>query len=150
MTNPLRSDWDTPFTLPPFAAIETAHFAPAFEAALEEARGEISAITANPAPPDFENTIEALEKAGHGLNKVLAPFYHLSGTDSTPEREALMRSFSPKLAAYSSDVMLDEALFARVQAVWDARDDLGVAPLPRQGGKLRELVHERRLDCGAC
>ena len=146
MTNPLRSDWDTPFTLPPFAAIETAHFAPAFDAALDEARGEISAITANPAPPDFENTIEALEKAGHGLNKVLAPFYHLSGTDSTPEREALMRSFSPKLAAYSSDVMLDEALFARVQAVWDARDGLGLGP---EQARLLELTHRNFIRAGA-
>ncbi|MEO1000549.1 MAG: hypothetical protein AAFW69_08115, partial [Pseudomonadota bacterium] len=62
--NPLLAPWATPFGLPPFDAIETAHFAPAFEAALAEARSEIRAIADNPAPASFENTVAALELSG--------------------------------------------------------------------------------------
>ena len=146
MTNPLLAEWDTPFGLPPFDLIETTHFAPAFETALQDARAEIAAITGNPDAPDFANTVEALELAGEGLNKVLAPFYQLSGTDSTPEREALMREFSPKLAAYSSDVMLDAALFARIEAVWQAREALDLTP---EQLRLLELTRRNFVRSGA-
>src|SRR6056297_339589 len=97
--NPLLSDWTTPFALAPFDKVEDAHFAPAFEAALEAARGEIAAIAEAPEPPDFANTIEALEQSGKALDKVLSVFFTVAGADSTPERQRLQRDFSPKLAA---------------------------------------------------
>ena len=146
MTNPLRQDWDTPFGLPPFEAIETAHFAPAFKEALAEARAEIAAIAQSAEPASFANTVEALERAGEGLHKVLAPFYQLAGTDSTPEREALSRAFSPKLAAYSSDVMLDGALFARIAELWAQREDLG---LTAEQMRLLDLTHRNFQRAGA-
>ena len=146
MTNPLRQDWDTPFGLPPFEAMETAHFAPALEEALAEARAEIAAISQSVEPASFANTVEALERAGEGLHKVLAPFYQLAGTDSTPEREALSRAFSPKLAAYSSDVMLDGALFARIAELWAQRDDLG---LTAEQMRLLDLTHRNFQRAGA-
>ena len=57
MTNPLLAPWDAPFGLPPFDRIEEAHFRPAFAAAMAENLSEIEAIAADPAPPDFTNTI---------------------------------------------------------------------------------------------
>jgi peptidyl-dipeptidase Dcp len=127
MTNPLLGDWDTPFALPPFGTITDDDFAPAFDAALAEARANVAAIAADPAAPDFANTIEALERAGETLDKVLGAFFAVSGADANPARDALMRDFSPRLAAYSSEIHANPQLFARIDAIWQQRDALGLS-----------------------
>ncbi len=139
MTNPLISDWKTEFELPPFAAIEDKHFAPAIEAALDEARANVAAIAEDPAAPTFANTIDALEEADALLSKVLGLFFNLANADATPEREALQREFSPKLAAYSSEIMMNPALFARVEALWQTREALDLTD-----EQLRVLTLTRR------
>ena len=128
MTNPLLADWDTPFGLPPFDLISDEDFAPAVEAALAESRANIAAIADNPETPDFANTIEALEQADETLGRVLGAFYSVAGADSNPKREALQREFAPLLSAYGSEVAENKALFARVEAVWAARDALDLTP----------------------
>ena len=124
MTNPLLSDWDTPFGLPPFDAITDDDFAPAVEAALTEARAGIAAIADAPEPPTFENTIEALELADATLDRVLGVFYGIAGADSNPAREALQRDFAPKLSDYGSEIIENKALFARIEALWQDRETL--------------------------
>ena len=124
MTNPLLADWTTPFGLPPFDVISDADFSPAVDTALTEARANIAAIVANDDPPDFANTIEALEMADALLNRVLGAFYNVAGADSNKDREALQREFAPKLSAYGSEVSENKELFARIEAIWDARDGL--------------------------
>jgi len=146
MTNPLLARWDGPHGLPRFDLLEEAHFAPAFETALAEARAEIETIAANPAGPDFVNTILALERAGEGLNRVASVFFSVAAADSTPERQALQRDMSPKLAAFSADFYGDARLWARVCAVWAARDTLGLEP---QDARLLELTHRAFLRAGA-
>ena len=126
MTNPLTIEWETPHGLPPFDDIKDAHFAPALEATLEAARTRIAAIADNPEPPDFANTIEALELADEELSRVLGVFFNLAGADATPAREALQREFSPRLAAFASEVSLNAGLFARVDALWQDREALGL------------------------
>ena len=128
MTNPLLADWTTEFALPPFAEIRDEDFGPAFDAALEEARAHIRAIAENPEAPTFANTIEALEEVDTMLSRVLGVFYNLAGSDSNPEREALMRDFSPRLAAYGSEITQNRPLFDRVEALWQARDSLDLPP----------------------
>ncbi|MXQ08639.1 peptidase M3 [Alphaproteobacteria bacterium GH1-50] len=123
MQNPLLAEWDAPFGLPPFDRVSDDDFAPAVDAALAEARANIAAIADNPEPPTFENTIEALELADDTLSRVLSVFYNLAGTDANPEREALQREFSPKLSAYSSEVVMNEALFKRVDTLWNEREN---------------------------
>ena len=117
MTNPLLSDWTTPFGIAPFDTIDDAHFEPAFDAALAEARAEIDAIAQNDDPPDVANTIEALEQSGKKLDQVLSVFFSVSGADTNPRRQELQRAFSPKLASYSSDIYANKALFQRIEAV---------------------------------
>src|SRR6056297_4268501 len=112
MSDPLLEDWDGPFGIAPFERIEDAHFAPAFDEALETARAELRAIADNPEPARFDNTIEALEASGAALTKVLAAFFSVAGADSTPARQALQRDFGPRLAAYSLEVTGDTALAA--------------------------------------
>ncbi|WP_022705159.1 M3 family metallopeptidase [Pseudorhodobacter ferrugineus] len=138
MTNPLLSDWAAEFALPPFGAIEDTDFGPAFDVALERERVNIKAIAENPATPDFANVIEAMELAEGDLDRVAGVFYNLAGADSTPAREALQRDLAPKMSAFSSEVTNNKALFAKVEAVWAARDGL----VPEQ---LRVLDLYRRM-----
>ncbi|MBI1417747.1 MAG: peptidase M3 [Limimaricola sp.] len=124
MTNPLLTDWTTPFGLPPFDAITDDDFGPAVQAALNEARANIAAITDNPDAPTFANTIEALELAEGRLNAVLGAFFTVAGADSNPAREALQREFAPMLSAYGSEITQNRALFDRVEALWTQRETL--------------------------
>ena len=128
MTNPLLDNWSTPHEIAPFDQIEDAHFAPAFETALTEARAEIAAVADDPADPSFANTIEALELAGKQLDKVLSVFFTVAGADTNPKRQELQRAFSPKLAAYSSEVYSNKALYQRIETLWEKRDTLGLSP----------------------
>ena len=100
MDNPLLADWDTPFGLPPFADIDDAHFEPAFDTALAAARADLDAIARDPEPPTFANTVEALERAGGRLDRLLRVFHHVAATDSNDARRALQRAFSPRIAAW--------------------------------------------------
>ena len=111
--NPLLEDWSArPFATPPFERIAPEQFLPAFETALAAHQAEIKAITANPAQPDFANTIEALERAGRTLGRVSDVFFALAGANTGDAIEAIERDMSPKLAAHFSRIYLDTALFA--------------------------------------
>ena len=135
MTNPLL----TPFDLPPFDAIHDDHFKPAFDAGLAEGRAAVAAIADNPEPPTFANTIEALERSEETLSRVLGVFYGIAGADSNEAREALQREFSPALADYSSEISANAKLFARVEALWEARGTLGLTD-----EQMRVLMLTRR------
>ncbi|SDF41699.1 peptidyl-dipeptidase Dcp [Salipiger thiooxidans] len=146
MTNPLLADWDTPFRIAPFDRISDADFAPAFEEALAAHLAEIEAIADNPDPASFANTIEAMEGAGEGLDKVLSVFFSVAGADSNDARQALQREFSPKLAAHSSAIYANAALFARITDLWERRDDLG---LSEEEARVLYLTHRGFVRAGA-
>ena len=93
MTNPLLDVWDTPFQVPPFAKITAADFSPALDIAMQDDSAKIDAIAQNPEPATFANTIEALETTSELMHKVLSPFYAMSGANTNPELDALMREF---------------------------------------------------------
>jgi len=144
--NPLLQDWSTPFGIAPFDTISDDDFAPALEEALSAHRAEIDAIAANAAPADFANTVEALEAAGHLLDQVLSTFFTVAGADSNPAREALQRDFSPKLSAHFSEISANKALFARVDAVWDGSDALGLSD---EQARVLMLTHRGFVRAGA-
>ena len=146
MTNPLLSEGTGPFALPDFAALTDADFAPAFEAALTEARANIAAIAQSAEAPTFANTIEAMELADGLLDRVSGVFYNLAGADSTPAREALMRDLAPKMAAFASEVTMNRPLFQRVAALWQSRDTLGLNP---EQARVLELYYKMFIRSGA-
>ena len=146
MSNPILATWTTPFALAPFDAISDDDFAPALDAALAAHEAEIAAIAADPASPDFDNTIGALERAGGDLDKVLSVFFTLAGADSNPAREALQRAFSPRLSAHFSAITSNKALFARIDAVWQGRDGMG---LSEEQQRVLMLTHRSFLRAGA-
>ncbi|MFN7224907.1 MAG: M3 family metallopeptidase [Paracoccaceae bacterium] len=133
-------DWTTPFGLPPFAEIRDDDFAPAFDAALTEARANIAKIADSPEGPTFANVIDALELAEVALDRVAGVFYNLSGADSNDAREALMRELAPKMSAFSSEVSNNKPLFSKIETLWQDRDHLGLTP-----EQLRVLTLYRQM-----
>ena len=127
MKNPLLTESSAPFGAPEFDKIEDAHYLPAFEAAIAEAKAEIDAIVANPDEPTFENTIEAMEYSGETLNRVAGIFYNLMEANTNDAMQATAEQVSPMLTEYSMYVSLNNDLFQRVKAVYEKRSELGLA-----------------------
>ena len=127
MKNPLLMESTAPFGAPEFDKIEDAHYLPAFEAAIAEAKAEIDAIIANPDEPTFENTIEAMEYAGETLDRVAGIFYNLMEANTNDTMQETAEKISPMLTEYSMYVSLNNDLFQRVKAVYEKKDELGLA-----------------------
>lgn len=117
MTNPLLVPSPLPYGLPPFAAIETSHYAEALEAGLAEHLDEIRAIALNPEPAGFENTVVAMERSGRLLQRAAAAFFTLVSSDATDEIRGLETRFSPLFSAHQDDIFLNRALYDRFAAV---------------------------------
>ena len=146
MTNPILSDWTTPFEIAPFAEISDDDFSPALEQAMQAHNTQINAIAANPEAPSFANTVEALEAAGDQMDKVLSVFFTVAGADSNPAREELQREFSPKLSAHFSGISSNKALFHRVADLWTRRDELN---LTEEQARVLMLTHRGFVRAGA-
>ncbi len=144
--NPLLTDWNGPFGLPPLPTIAPGHFRPAFDRALAAHRAEIAAIAANPATPSFDNTIVALERSGRALDRVSNVFFVLAGADTGEEIEAVEREVSPLLARHGNALYLDRKLYARIAELYDRRDTLGLAAEP---ARVLDRYHTRFVRAGA-
>ncbi|GHC47761.1 M3 family metallopeptidase [Neogemmobacter tilapiae] len=146
MVNALLEPWNSPFGLPPFAALQDEDFGSAFDQALVEARAAIAAIADQAEAPTFANTIAAMEQADGLLDRVSGVFYNLASADSTEAREALMRELAPKMSAYSSEITNNKALFQRIESLWESREAQGIV-----GEELRvlELYRQMFLRAGA-
>jgi peptidyl-dipeptidase Dcp len=138
--NPLLTPWTAPFEMPPFAEIGPEHYRPAFDAALAEHNDEIAAIVADPAPPDFDNVIGAMERAGQLLNRVGSVFFNLVATDSDDALQEIERELTPRLAAHRQAISTNQALFAKIDAVYRQRHALGLT-----SEQLRVLDDIRRM-----
>lgn len=146
-SNPLLQDWnDQPYGLPPFARIEAAHFAPAFEAALAEHRAELDRIAAQAEPPSFENTIAAFDRSGRLLARLEHLFYTLGASATSPELQAAQRALAAPLAAHGNAVYMHAALFKRVDALYAERQALGLSP---EQLRLLERIHLDFVRAGA-
>ncbi|SLN49719.1 M3 family metallopeptidase [Ruegeria meonggei] len=146
MTNPILSDWTTPFEIAPFADIADEDFPPTLEHAMQAHNTQIDAIAENQDMPTFANTIEALEAAGEQMDKVLSVFFTVAGADSNPVREQMQRDFSPKLAAHFSGISSNKALFQRVAELWARKDQLGLSD---EQARVLMLTHRGFVRAGA-
>lgn len=144
--NPLLQDWDTPYGLPPFAALRAEHFEPALREAMRQHRAELAAIASHPAPADFDNTVAAFDRAGRRLNRIAATFYTLTASATSPELQAVQRAVAAPMAAHGSAVYMDAALFARIDALHARRDALALTPEQR---RLLERLHLDFVRAGA-
>ena len=119
--NPLLAESPLPFGAPVFDRIEENDYLPAFHEAIERARRDIQAIVDNPEAPGFSNTIEALEAAGHDLDRISGIFFNLTEACTDDHLDKIAEEVSPLLTQHNMSILLNEPLFARVKAVWEQR-----------------------------
>ena len=144
--NPLLEAWDTPHGLPPFDRLHPEHFAPAFEVAMRAHREELDAIAGNSEAPSFDNTVAAFDRSGRLLGRIEMVFYNLTASHTSPALQAVQRDMASPLAAHNNAVYLNEALFARLDALHSRRDTLG---LSSEAQRLLERVHFDFVMAGA-
>lgn len=125
-TNPLLEQPNTPFGVPAFDKVKIEHYLPAFEEAIRQNKAEIDAIVNNEDAPTFENTIVALDRSGLLLDRVTGVFFNVLEADGNDEMNAIAEQVSPMLSDLSDGIILNDALFQRVKAVYDEREQLGL------------------------
>lgn len=119
--NPLLANWEGPFGgIPPFDKVKVSDFKPSLEAAMADNLGEIDRIAADGSAPTFEDTIVAMERTGHTLDRVSTVYGIWSSNMSTPEFRAVEAEMDPKLAAFSDKITQNEALFKRIEAIYNS------------------------------
>jgi peptidyl-dipeptidase Dcp len=122
--NPFSHPSALPYQLPPFDRIRNGDYRPAFEEAMREQRMEVGQIAHDPAAPDFQNTIVALERSGRMLGRVSGVFFNLNASNTDPQMQQIDSEIAPALQAHEDAIFLDPALFARVDAVYQRRAGL--------------------------
>ena len=135
-----------PFRLPPFDKIKDADYVPSFEAGMRAQRDEVAAIALDPQPPTFDNTIVALERSGQLLERVNIVFSNLNGSETNPEMDKIDTEMAPRLTAHEDAILLDNALFARVDSLYQRRAGLKLDPESLQ---LLERYHILFVRAGA-
>ena len=121
-TNPFFETFDTPFGSPPFALIGTDDYLPAFQEGIRRQTAEIEAIVSNPEAASFKNTVEALELSGGLLDRVGAVFFSLNSAHTNSDLQALAKQIAPLLSRHEDSILLNEALFRRIEAVHEGAD----------------------------
>lgn len=144
--NPLMSKSTLQYEAPDFSAIKDEHYLSAFEEGMKQHMAEVIAIADNPAPATFENTLVALEKSGELLTRVSRVFYNLAGSDSNEQRREIQKELAPKMAAHSDNINLNPKLFARIKALYEKRNELG---LDAESLRLTEVYYDRFVRAGA-
>lgn len=144
--NPLLSEYDTPFGVPPFDRIKNEHFKPAFDEAFEQHNAEIDAIIQNTDDPTFDNTIVAFEQSGKLLSRVSTVFSNLNSAHTNDELKALAIDLAPVSSAHRDNIALNDTLFSRVQAVWESRSNID---LNDEQHKLLENTYKGFVRSGA-
>jgi len=144
--NPFLNEYETPFKIPPFESIKFSHYEPAFEIGMEEHREEIDKIANNHSEPTFKNTIEALEGSGETLDKVANVFFNLLGSNTNDEMDALAMEMSPKLSAHNDAILLNKALFKRIENLHNNRQSMNLSV---EQNRLLEETYKRFIRSGA-
>lgn len=145
-TNPFFASSTLPYQAPHFDLIRDEHYRPAFDEAIRQKRKEIAAIAGSADAPDFANTVLALEKSGELLSRVSNVFFAMTSAHTNDYLQQLEEAISTELAALSNDIWLNDALFARVDAIYNDRQTM--AP-DAESLRLIEELHQRFILAGA-
>ena len=146
MENPLLTEWNDRFGVPPFDRIKAEHFEPALTQAMSVHNAEIDAIVTNNDEPSFENTVLAFDNSGKLLERVELCFGMLCAAETNPEMQAVEQAMSPKLTAHSGAIMMNDGLFERIKSVYERRGALGLDSLQI---RLTEKIYRRFVRGGA-
>lgn len=146
VSNPLLNEFDTPFQIAPFEKITIDNYREAILKGLDEDKKEVEAIIKNPAAPNFENTIAALDQSGKLLDKAESTFSPISSSNSTEATRALQKELSPLFSAHSDDIYLNQQLFAKVKQVYDNQKKFN---LNKEQKRVLEKIYKRFVRSGA-
>ena len=124
--NPFFVEWDTPYGLPPFEQIEEKHFLPAIEEGIKQQQAEVSAIINSLEAPTFENTIEAYDRSGALLSKVIGVLFNLSESDSNDSINAIVEKALPLLSEHNDNIFMNTNFYKRVAAVYNKKEQLNL------------------------
>ena len=128
-TNPLLAKWEGPYGgVPPFDRVQVSQFKPALEAAMAENLAEADRIAKDPAAPTFDNTIAAMERAGQTLDRVQTIYGVFGSTMNGPEFQVVQREMAPRLAAFGDQITQNEALFKRIETVYNSSEKSKLTP----------------------
>jgi peptidyl-dipeptidase Dcp len=145
--NPLLAKWEGPYGgIPPFDRVQIPLFKPALEAAMAEQLAEIQRIANDQSPPDFENTIVALERSGRTLDRVGTLYGVWGSTMSSPDYQTVQREMAPRLAAFNDQITQNEALFKRIEAVYNSPAKAKLTP---EQQRLTWLYYTNFVRAGA-
>lgn len=144
--NPLMKPSTLAYQLPAYTEIKDEHFIPALRAGMQQQKDAVAAIVANPEAPNFDNTLVALEKSGVTLDRAARIFFALNAADTYDAREAIEKEIGPELTAHGDSLLLNGALFARIKAVFDARDSL---ELDAESAWLLDRTYRDFVNAGA-
>ncbi len=144
--NPFFAESTLPLHYPAFDQIKDNDFAPGFDRGMADQLTEVAAISGATEVPTFDNTIIALEQSGKILARTSTVFFSLVGVENSDARRAIQAEYAPKLAAHRDAIMLNPALFARVQKLYDTRASLG---LDAESVRLIERYHTDFVRAGA-
>ena len=125
-SNPFLAEWETPYGIPDFSAVQEKHYIPAVEAGIAQQQAEIEAIIANQEAPTFENVVVAYEKSGSILARVTGVLFNVSETDATESLQKIVEQVLPILSEHSNDIFMNPDFFAKVKVLYDDMENLGL------------------------
>src|SRR5499426_1496594 len=144
--NPLFEDWGGRFAVPAFDRIKPEHFRPAFARAFAAHAAEVAAIAGNAAAPTFANTIDALEVSGATLTRAVDVFHLLAGAHTNDAILAIERELAPLKAKHWDRILMDEALFGRIDTLYRTRARLALSAEQR---RVLERYYVKFVRAGA-
>ena len=125
-SNPFLSDWTTPYSIPDFSAVQEKHYIPAVEAGIAQQEAEIQAIIDNQEAPTFANVVEAYERSGAILDRVMGVLFNLAETDGTESLQKIVEQALPMLSVHSDNISMNPAFFAKVEVLYNDMVNLGL------------------------
>ncbi|HVF40514.1 MAG TPA: M3 family metallopeptidase [Gemmatimonadaceae bacterium] len=145
--NALLATWTGPYGgVPAFDRVRVADFKPAIEAAMAENLSEIQRIATDPAAPTFQNTLEAMERAGRTFDRVTTVYGIWGSSMNGPEFQPVEREMAPKLAAFSDQIFQNAPLFKRIEAVYNSPEK---SRLTSEQQRLAWLYYTNFVRAGA-
>ena len=125
-SNPFLSDWSTPYSIPDFSAVQEKHYIPAVEAGIAQQEAEIQTIIDNQDAPTFANVVEAYERSGAILDRVVGVLFNLAETDGTESLQKIVEQALPMLSVHSDNISMNPAFFAKVEVLYNDMENLGL------------------------
>lgn len=144
--NPLLIESTLEYAAPDFSKIKDEHFRPALLKGMELQAERVKAIAESAEVPTFENTIVALEQSSSELDRARSVFYALASAHTNDTIKNVQKELSPKFAAHSDAIYLNDKLFARIKELYEKRENLN---LDAESKKLLEYYYEDFVISGA-